>query len=80
MNKGVNEPDRVFNPRTVAVVGDKRGTGYIMWLRSLGTFQGRGYSVQIDPNEPAGIEALGVENHFALQPAKRLAYCFLSSG
>ena len=79
MNKGVNELDRAFNPRTVAVVGDKRGTGY-MWLRSLSTFQGRLYSVQIDPNELAGIEALGVENHFALQPAKRLAYCFLSSG
>ena len=65
MNKGMNELDRVFNPRTVAVVGDKREMGY-MWLKSLSTFQGKVYSVQIDPNELAGIEALGVENHSSL--------------
>ena len=41
--------DRAFNPRTVAVVGDKRALGYL-WLRSMSTFQGKLYSVQIDPN------------------------------
>ena len=51
--------DRAFNPRTVAVVGDKRAIAY-MWLRSMSTFQGKVYSVQIDPNEIPGIEALGV--------------------
>ncbi len=57
--------DRVFNPGSVAVVGDKRALGY-MWLRSLKAFQGRLWSVQIDPNEFPGIEALGIENYLSL--------------
>src|SRR3972149_2994700 len=54
--------DRAFNPRTVAVVGDKRALGYL-WLRSMSTFQGKLYSVQIDPNEIPGIKELGVANY-----------------
>jgi acyl-CoA synthetase (NDP forming) len=57
--------DRAFNPRTVAVVGDKRAIAYL-WLRSMSTFQGKLYSVQIDPNEIPGIEALGVTNYRSL--------------
>ena len=57
--------DRVFNPRSVAVVGDKKENDY-MWLRSLSTFTGKLYSVQIDPKELPGIEELGVENYFSL--------------
>ena len=57
--------DRAFNPRTVAVVGDKRALGYL-WLRSLSTFQGKLYSVQIDPEEIPGIEELGVANYPSL--------------
>jgi acyl-CoA synthetase (NDP forming) len=57
--------DRVFNPRCVAVVGDKRANGY-MWLRSLSHFSGRVYSVQVDPNELPGIKELGVQNYFSL--------------
>ena len=57
--------DRAFNPRTVAVVGDKRAMGY-QWLRSMSTFQGKVYSVQIDPNEIPGIEELGVPNYSSL--------------
>ena len=57
--------DRAFNPRTVAVVGDKRAMGYL-WLRSMSTFQGKLYSVQIDPNEIAGIEEMGVPNYPSL--------------
>jgi len=57
--------DRAFNPRTVAVVGDKRALGYL-WLRSMSTFQGKLYSVQIDPNEIPGIEELGVANYPSL--------------
>ena len=57
--------DRAFNPRTVAVVGDKRAMGYL-WLRSMSTFQGKVYSVQIDPNEIPGIEELGVPNYSSL--------------
>ncbi len=57
--------DRAFNPRTVAVVGDKRAMAYL-WLRSMSTFQGKVYSVQISPNEIPGIEALGVPNYPSL--------------
>lgn len=57
--------DRVFNPRTVAVVGDKKGQGFF-WLKSLKTFQGKVYSVQIDPKEIPEIEALGFPNYTSL--------------
>ena len=56
---------RAFNPRSVAVVGDKREMDY-MWLRSLDHFQGKLYSVQIDEQELPGIEALGVKNYHSL--------------
>ena len=56
---------RAFNPRSVAVVGDKREMDY-MWLRSLAHFQGKLYSVQIDEQELPGIEALGVKNYHSL--------------
>ncbi len=54
--------DRAFNPKIVAVVGDKRAMGY-MWLHSMKTFAGNLYSVQIDPAEISGIEALEVPNY-----------------
>jgi acyl-CoA synthetase (NDP forming) len=57
--------DRAFNPRTVAVVGDKSAMGYL-WLRSNSTFQGKLYSVQIDPKEIPGIEEMGVPNYPSL--------------
>ena len=57
--------DRVFNPRSVAVVGDKKENDY-MWLRSLSTFTRKLYSVQIDPKELPGIQELGVENYSSL--------------
>src|SRR5690349_23394895 len=57
--------DRVLNPRTVAVVGDKKAGGY-SWLKNMSTVQGKLYSVQIDPNEIPGIEALGVPNFKSL--------------
>lgn len=59
------ELDRAFNPRCVAVVGDKRGNDYV-WLRSLSTFTGKLYSVQIDPAEIPGIEEMGVRNYPSL--------------
>jgi len=61
----VEKLDRAFNPRSVAVIGDKREMDY-MWLRSLTNFQGRVYSVQIDEQELPGIEALGVKNYYSL--------------
>jgi acyl-CoA synthetase (NDP forming) len=57
--------DRAFNPKTVAVVGDKRAMGY-MWLNSMKTFSGKLYSVQIDPAEIPGIEQLEVPNYPSL--------------
>src|SRR5262249_25463587 len=53
--------ERALNPRVVAVVGDKKASGY-MWLRNLQPFTGKVYSVQIDPNDIAGIEEMGIEN------------------
>jgi acyl-CoA synthetase (NDP forming) len=57
--------DRAFNPRIVAVVGDKRAMGYL-WLNCMKTFEGKVYSVQVDPNEIPGIEAMGVPNYKSL--------------
>jgi len=56
---------RGFDARTVAVIGDKRMGGY-MWLRALKRFTGKLYSVQIDPNEIPGIEAMGITNYKSL--------------
>src|SRR4051794_592286 len=55
--------DKMFNPKVVAVVGDK-GPGY-MWLHNNLPFKEKGgklYSVQLDEKEIPGIEALGVQN------------------
>ena len=55
--------DRMFNPKTVVVVGDK-GPGY-MWLKNNLPLKEKGgnlYSVQLDEKEIPGIEALGVQN------------------
>jgi acyl-CoA synthetase (NDP forming) len=57
--------ERAFNPRTVAVVGDKRAMGYL-WLNALKHFVGKVYSVQISEDEIPGIEALGVPNYMSL--------------
>ena len=57
--------ERVLNPSAIAVVGDKRASGY-MWLNALQTFQGNLYSVQVDPREVEGIAALGVPNFASL--------------
>ncbi len=56
---------RAFNPKAVAVIGDKRAMNY-MWLRSQSKFQGKVYSVQIDERELPGIAALGVPNYRSL--------------
>ncbi|MCS7207065.1 MAG: CoA-binding protein [Dehalococcoidia bacterium] len=60
------EMDRMFHPRVVAVVGDKRDRDY-MWLRSVSTIRGRVYSVQVDPQEIEGIRALGFPNYPSLR-------------
>jgi len=65
LRDGTNNLDRVFNPRTVAVVGAKKLNDY-MWLRNVSTFKGPVYSVQIDPAEIPGIDAMGVPNYASL--------------
>ena len=57
--------ERAFNPKAVAVIGDKRANNY-MWLRAQSTFNGKVYSVQIDERELPGIAALGVPNYPSL--------------
>ncbi len=56
---------RALEPKTAVVVGSKRADGF-MWLRNYSTFTGQLYSVQIDPNEIPGIEAMGVTNFTSL--------------
>ncbi len=53
--------ERAFNPKVVAVIGDKKDSGY-MWLRAQKDFKGKLYSVQVDPAELEGIKALGIQN------------------
>ena len=62
---GLKISSQAFNARTVAVIGDKRMGGY-MWLRAMKRFTGKLYSVQIDPNEIPGIEAMGMVNYKSL--------------
>ena len=57
--------DRTINPRTVAVVGDAKIRNY-RWLKSMETFQGPVYSVQVDPNEIPNIEEMGTPNYTSL--------------
>ncbi len=64
MNIDFKKLDRAFNPKTVAVIGDK-GPGY-MWINGQLGFKGKLYSVQVDPRELEGIKALGVENYPSL--------------
>jgi acyl-CoA synthetase (NDP forming) len=56
---------RAFRPRAVCVIGDKKASGYL-WLRAMARLKTKLYSVQINPDEVAGIEAMGVENHKSL--------------
>jgi acyl-CoA synthetase (NDP forming) len=57
--------DRAFNPQCLVVVGDKP-TG--MWINNLkkNGFKGKLYSVNIDPEVAAGIEAIGVKNYTSI--------------
>ncbi len=60
---------RAFSPRAVAVIGDKKMGGY-MWLRAMARLKTKLYSVQIDPKEIPGIEAMGVTNLKSLAEIK----------
>ena len=58
--------DRMFYPKTMAVVGAKQASNY-NWLVRNQVFQGKLYSVQIDEREIPGIEALGIPNFRVLK-------------
>ncbi|HLZ70210.1 MAG TPA: CoA-binding protein [Dehalococcoidia bacterium] len=66
MKNVVARLERVLNPKVMAVVGDKRAGGGYMWLNNMKPFTGKLYSVQVDPKEIPGIEALGVKNYTSL--------------
>jgi len=57
--------DKAFNPECIVVIGDK-GPNF-QWSKSQSNFKGKLYSVQIDPKEIEGIEALGVTNFTSLK-------------
>lgn len=61
MDKRLENLHRALYPRAVAVVGAHQADDS-MWLRNMQTFQGLGYSVNIDPKEIPGMEALGMAN------------------
>ena len=66
MTSARHDLNRILNPRSVVVVGSKKADAY-MWLRNYKPFTaGPLYSVQIDPNEIPGIEAMGVQNFTSL--------------
>lgn len=65
MEKRLENLHRALHPRAVAVVGARKLDDY-SWLRNMSTFQGPLYSVNIDPKEIPGIEALGVPNYARL--------------
>lgn len=56
---------RALNPKTLVVVGDK-GPNF-QWLENNKDFEGKLYSVQVDPNEISGIEERGYTNFTKLE-------------
>jgi acyl-CoA synthetase (NDP forming) len=57
--------DRAFNPRSVAVVGDNERRGF-QWLKAYSSFQGKLYSVQVNPKSIEGVKALEIPNYLSL--------------
>ncbi len=57
--------DRAFNPKTLAVIGDSNRNEF-QWLRAQSTFQGKLYSVQVNPESIEGIKTLGIPNYTSI--------------
>jgi acyl-CoA synthetase (NDP forming) len=55
--------ERAFNPRVLAVVGD---SGFFQWLRASENFEGKLYSVQVNPKTIKQIEEMGIKNYTSL--------------
>src|SRR5438105_4788675 len=64
MNFDRSRLERMLNPQSIAVVGDK-GPQY-RWLTSQSEFTGKIYSVQVDETEITNIEAKGYQNFKSL--------------
>lgn len=62
--------DRVFEPRSIAVVGDKKSSGY-GWLHRFKGFDGELFSVHTNPESAREIEALGVRNFASVRDVPR---------
>jgi acyl-CoA synthetase (NDP forming) len=63
--QSMKDLSKIFNPRSIAVVGDKKISDY-RWLKSLTEFKGNVYHVNVDRNEWPGAEALGFKNYASL--------------
>ena len=57
--------NRAFNPRCVAVIGDRK-LGEFMWLQGQRTFHGKLYSVQVNTQAIEEIKALGFTNYTSI--------------
>lgn len=62
--------DRVFEPRSIAVVGDSRSSGF-GWLHRFREFDGALYSVHTNPESGREIEALGIANYASVRDVPR---------
>jgi acetyl-CoA synthetase (ADP-forming)/acetyltransferase len=62
--------DRVFEPRSIAVVGDKKSSGY-GWLHRFKGFDGTLYSVHTNPESAREIEAMGIPNFRTVRDVPR---------
>ena len=65
MKADFNKLDRAFNPKCLVVIGDS-GRNEFQWLRAQSTFQGKLYSVQVNPESIEGIKALGITNYTSI--------------
>ena len=61
----MHQLERIFNPRSVAVVGSKKVDNN-SWLRTVLPFKGPKYHINIDKNEWPGAEAYGFTNVLSL--------------
>ena len=65
MKVDLTKLNRAFNPRTVAIVGDSKRNGF-QWLGTYSSFQGKLYSVQVNPESIEAIKERGVPNYLSL--------------
>jgi len=57
--------DRAFSPQCLVIIGDSNRNEF-QWLRAQSTFQGKLYSVQVNPESSEAIKALGIDNYTSI--------------